>query len=69
MALKHMLSKIVCAWEGHVEVPGTVRWYGDIYGCVCCARCRTLISRDAMTLRFRKDMARFEKRRQSSEEV
>lgn len=53
MALKHALSKLVCAWEGHDRVPGTVRVYGTPYYCECCSRCRKVLATDSVSLDFR----------------
>lgn len=46
MALKHRLSKLVCAWSGHDRVPCTVSVYGTPYYCECCSRCHKVLDRD-----------------------
>lgn len=53
MAIKHTLSKLICAWEGHDRVPGTVSVYGTPYYCECCSRCHKVLARDSVSLKFR----------------
>jgi hypothetical protein len=53
MAIKHTLSKFVCAWAGHDRVPGTTNVYGTPYYCECCSRCHKVLARDSVSLAFR----------------
>lgn len=53
MAIKHTLSKLICAWDGHDRVPGTVRVYGEPYYCECCSRCHKVLATDSVSLAFR----------------
>jgi hypothetical protein len=44
MAIKHRLAALVCAWDGHRPTPGVTMVCGSPYECVCCDRCRRVLT-------------------------